>query len=108
MVASWEQFQAMRIKYFEPLRIQLGLRFATTTHMKSMDHAAVSVAAGPVRLHFKGERGFHYFSLGFAEDEGDFCSVDAIAEVFPRIRLTPGGDQRLTLEEQAAFLRNNW
>ena len=103
-----EQFQALREQYFDPLRNRLCLVAERSTQAASSGFATVSAAAGSVRVHFESDRGLCCFLLGFAEDERDFCSVETIAERFPRIRLLPEGQQRLSLQEQASFLCDHW
>jgi hypothetical protein len=34
--------------------------------------------------------------------------IEQVAELFPRIRILPGGVQRLTLDEQAQFITAHW
>ena len=101
-------FLAMRTKYYDPLCRQLGLQFERTSSSTATGYAVVSGAVGPVRVFFECDRGVHAFSLGFADDESDFCGIEAIADRFPRVRHTSLGQQRLSLEEQAAFLRQHW
>jgi hypothetical protein len=103
-----EHFQALRQQYFDPLRDKLGLTAERTSQLSSSGFASVSAAAGPVRVHFESDRGLCSFLVGFSGDERDLCSVETLAERFPRIRLLPEGHQRLSLEEQASFLCERW
>ena len=103
-----EHFQALRQQYFDPLRDKLGLMGEHTAQASSSGFASVSAASGSVRVHFESDRGLCSFSVGFSGDERDLCSVEALAERFPRIRLLPEGQQRLSLEEQASFLCERW
>jgi hypothetical protein len=103
-----ESFQALRQQYFEPLREELGLTAERFSEASSSGFASISAAAGSVRVHFESDRGLCSFLVGFSGDDRDLCSVEALAERFPRIRLLPEGQQRLSLDEQASFLRDRW
>jgi hypothetical protein len=103
-----EHFQALRQQYFDPLRVELGLSAERSSQAASSGFASVSAATGSVRVHFESDRGLCSFLVGFSGDERDLCSVETLAERFPRIRLLPEGQQRLSLEEQASFLRDRW
>ena len=103
-----EQFQGLRQQYFDPLRDKLGLTDEHTSQASSSGFASVSAASGSVRVHFEADRGLCSFLVGFSGEERDFCSVESLAERFPRIRLLPEGQQRLSLEEQASFLCDRW
>ena len=103
-----EHFQALRQQYFDPLRIEFGLTAERSSQAESSGFASISAAAGSVRVHFESDRGLCAFLVGFSGDERDLCSVETLAERFPRIRLLPEGQQRLSLEEQSSFLRDHW
>jgi hypothetical protein len=103
-----EHFQTLRQRYFEPLRERLGLTDERTSEATSFGFASVSAAGGSVRVHFESDRGLCSFLVGFSGDDRDFCSVEALAERFPRVRLLVDGQQRLSLEEQMAFLCDRW
>ena len=103
-----DHFQALRQQYFEPLCDELGLTAERYSEASSAGFASVSATAGSVRIHFESDRGLCSFLVGFSGDERDLCRVEEFAERFPRIRLLPEGQQRLSLDEQAAFLRVRW
>ena len=103
-----EHFQALRQQYFDPLRDKLGLAAEHNSQASSSGFASISASAGSVRVHFESDRGLCSFLVGFSGDERDLCSVESLAERFPRIRLLPEGQQRLSLEEQASFLCDRW
>ena len=99
-------FETLRRQFFEPLA-----RSLTLSEMRSDIHemyAVVSGAAGNVRVHFESDRGLCTFAVGSASDDASLCAVDVIARRFPRVRQVPQGEQRLTLEEQAAFISEHW
>jgi hypothetical protein len=52
--------------------------------------------------------GLDFFAAGAAGDRKPLCTVEAVAKRFPLFRVLPTGAQRLTLEEQRAFLENHW
>lgn len=108
VVAFPDCFQALREKYFDPLQRLFGLETERSTQATSPGFASVSAAAGWVRVHFESDRGICSFLGGFADEERDLCSVETFAERFPRVRVAPGGHQRLSLDEQASFLRDHW
>ena len=101
-----DTFESLRLRYFEPLAKALALTDARS-HIHHM-HAAVSGAAGNVRVYFESDRGLCTFAIGGASDNAALCSVDEIAARFPPVRQIPQGHQRLTLEEQAAFISEHW
>jgi hypothetical protein len=103
-----EHFQALRQQYFDPLRDKLGLTDERTSQAASSGFASVSGAAGSIRVHFESDRGLCSYLVGFSGDDHDFCSVETLADRFPRIRLMPDGQQRLSLEEQSSFLCDRW
>jgi hypothetical protein len=103
-----EHFQALRQRYFDPLRDKLGLTDERTSQAASSGFASVSGATGFVRIYFESDRGLCSYLVGFSGDDHDFCSVETLAERFPRIRLMPEGQQRLSLEEQSSFLCDRW
>jgi hypothetical protein len=103
-----EHFQSLRQQYFDPLRDKLGLTAERTSQAESSGFASISGAAGSVRIHFEFDRGLCSFLVGFSGDERDLCSVESMAERFPRVRLLPEGQQRLSLEEQMSFLSDRW
>ena len=108
MPAFPEQFHILRQQYFDPLRDKLGLTEERSSQALSSGFASIAAAAGFVRVHFEYDRGLCSFLVGFSSDEHDFCSVETVAERFPRIRLLPEGQQRLSLDEQVAFLCDHW
>jgi hypothetical protein len=103
-----ENCQALREQYFDPLRGRLGLGAERSSQAASSGFAVISAVADSVRVHFEYDRGLFSFFVGFADDERDLCSVQTIAERFPRIRLLSEGRQRLSLDEQVSFLCDHW
>jgi hypothetical protein len=103
-----EQFQALREQYFDPLHGRLGLGEERSTQAASSGFAVISAAVGSVRVYFEADHGLCSFSVGFADDERDLCSVLTLADRFPRIRLLSEGRQRLSLDEQVSFLCDHW
>ena len=76
------------------VRVQEGLR--------------ASAASGHVRLYLENDRGLCEFAVGASGDSRPLCALEDLAQRFPRVRLLPDGRQRLTLEEQCAFIRRHW
>ena len=101
-----EHASPFRAAYFDPLCARLGLIKAPDGPLAA--HGYVSATGGHVRVHFENDRGLCYFALGPAAEENSLCGVHEIARGFPRIRLTSGGTQRLSLEEQANFIADHW
>jgi hypothetical protein len=99
-------FRAMQEKHFLGLCRKLGL--SDETLICDSKFAVASAAAGNVRVFFEHERGLCIFGLGAARDAKALCSVDELAERFPRIRLMTEGHQRLSLEEQHSFVESHW
>jgi hypothetical protein len=96
----------LRAAHFDPLCSRLGLINAPDGPLAAQGY--VSATGGNLRVHFENDRGLCYFALGPANEEQPLCGVHAIARRFSRIRLTSGGTQRLSLEEQAKFIVDHW
>jgi hypothetical protein len=99
-------FRALREEHFDRLCRQL-----TLTEMTSREgdgFAVVSAAAGNVRVFFEHERGICIFGLGAGTDVRPLCTVDEIAQRFPRTRLMPEGLLRLSPDEQRSFVESHW
>jgi hypothetical protein len=101
-----DDFESLRTKFFDPLATTLGLTSARSTLGDS--YAVVSAAAANVRVYFERDRGLCAFAVGAASADRSPCAVEEIAKRFPRIRRIPGGEQRLTLAEQASFITEHW
>jgi hypothetical protein len=99
-------FQAMQVQHFQGLCRNLGL--SDESLVANSQFAVASAAAGNVRVFFEHERGLCFFGLGATADAKALCSVEEMAERFPRIRLTSQGHQRLNLEEQRSFVESHW
>lgn len=99
-------FQTLRAQYFDPLCDSLGLRPGPSEI--ELAFGWVSAQVDHVRVFFEYERSLCQFSLGSALETKPLCAVETIAKRFPRIRLLPDGDQRLSLDEQRTFLETNW
>jgi hypothetical protein len=101
-----EAFAEAERVYMEPLvrdlRLQTVLRHASLPNWIAQDWSAGSVI---VRLEY--ERGLIACSVASVVEPDRFWAVETVAELFPRIRLMPGGFQRLSLREQADFLLNH-
>jgi hypothetical protein len=100
-----EHARPLRAAYFDPLCSKLGLIKASDGPLAA--HGYVSATSGPLRVHFENDRGICYFALGPATEERSLCGVEQIASLFPRIRITTAGTQRLSLLEQANFIADN-
>jgi hypothetical protein len=104
--SSNQFFQAMREQYFLGLCRKLSL--ADESLVSNSKFAVASAAAGNVRVFFEHEFGLCIFGLGATADTKALCSVEELAERFPRIRLMSEGHQRLSLEEQRSFVESHW
>jgi hypothetical protein len=103
---AFQYFQSMREEYFLGLCQTLGLS-DETLHVDPQ-FAIASAAAENVRVFFEHDRGLCTFALGASADARALCSVEEMAERFPRLRLVPEGRQRLSLEEQRLFVESHW
>ena len=101
-----QSFQALREEHFVGLCRKLSLSVETLQFDRRFP--IVSAAAGNVRVFFEHDRGLCHFGLGAFTDAKALCTVEEMAERFPRIRLVPEGRQRLTLEEQRSFVETHW
>jgi len=101
-----QSFQALREEHFAELCRKLNL--SVEALQVDQGFAIVSAAAGNVRVFFEHDRGLCLFGLGAFTDAKALCSVEEMAERFPRIRLVSEGRQRLTLEEQRHLVEAHW
>ena len=101
-----QDFQAMRERHYLGLCRNLGL--SDQTLVSYSQFGVASAAAGNVRVFFECEHGLCSFGIGATTDAKAMCSVEELAERFPRIRLTSEGHQRLSLEEQRSFVESHW
>ena len=89
--------------YMVPLVADLKLR-AAARHESLPTWVAQDWSAGPVLVRLEYERGIVLCSVASVAEADRFWAVELVAELFPRIRLMPGGVQRLSMHEQARFL----
>ncbi len=102
-----EDSLALKKRYFDPLCRRLGLQVDRERDGRGSTNA--SATSGNVRVYFEVDRGPQCsLAIGSSAQISSLCGVEQIAERFPRIRLLPEGEQRLTLEEQAAFIAKYW
>ena len=99
-------FASYRSRYFDSLCLTLGLTPSSAKY--GVDFALVSADGGHVRVFLDYERGLCVFAVGPAVDDKPLCTVEELAERFPRPRLLPHGKIRLDLTEQVSFLEANW
>jgi hypothetical protein len=84
-----QNFRDFRVQYFEPLSRRLGL---IARHVEAgRGFARISGHSETVRVYFEYERGLCNFSVGAASDSAPLCSVEAMAERFPRLRILSEG-----------------
>lgn len=101
-----KHFRSLRETYFDGLCHKLGLIAAEADIAAGF--ARVSGKAGAVQVYFEYERGLCSFSVGPASDARPLCSVEEMAERFPRVRVLSEGSQRLSLDQQCSFLQSRW
>jgi hypothetical protein len=99
------QFLTLKARYFGRLCEALALR--PRTDNVGTGFATASADRGDLRVYFEYERGLSLFSVGAVNDGAPACSVENVADRFPRVRVLEG-DQRLSLEEQYEFLVAHW
>jgi hypothetical protein len=104
--ADTQGFDVMRERYFAPLMETLSL--SEYRSRGEVNYAVSSAAAGNLRVFFECERDMCYFGIGEARAEGSLCGVESLAERFPRVRWMSEGHQRLSLDEQSAFIVVHW
>lgn len=101
-----ENFNNQRVEYFAPMIEALGLR---ETRGEEQEMFGFTEAVGSnIAVRFKHDRGLCEFSIGAISDPSRRWGVSVVAGLFPRIRLIPGGEQRLSLTEQAQLLQTRW
>jgi len=92
--------------YLDPLVAALGLSQGTVE-----DHGVYGFAdaiGGNVCIRFEQDRGLCEFVLSSIAEPDRKWSLLLIAALFPRVRLLPGGSQRLSLAEQAQLIQDHW
>ncbi len=99
-------FVAQRERYFDSLCRNLGLVRGEEKSGAGFD--IVSASSGNVRVFFEHERGLCSFAVGAASESEPLCGVEELVERFPRLRAMSEGIQRLSLEEQRAFVESRW
>ena len=99
-------FLELKRRYFEPLCQGLGLVEGEGT--SGVAYGIAQAHREHVRAYFEYDRGLASLSLGPSSAFKPACSVEEIAERFPRIRLLSGGQQRLSLDEQCEFVQSHW
>lgn len=93
--------------HFEPLCQKMGLVLATDHPHGDIGFA--SAESGCVRVHFEHDRGLCYLALGPSAEQQPLCSVEEMAQRFPRAtRALSKGYQRLSLEQQRRFIEFHW
>jgi hypothetical protein len=99
-------FLELKSRYFEPLCQRLGLAEGESTF--GVGYGIAQAGQEHLRVYFEYERGLSSFSLGPSSAPKPACSVETIAQRFPRIRALATGEQRLSLDEQRDFLQTHW
>ena len=98
-----EAFARGEHDYLLPLVEHLKLReVARKTSLPTW--AAIDYKSGCLLVRFEYERGLMSLCVASTTEPDRFWPVEIVAELFPRIRLMPGGLQRLSLDEQRSFL----
>ena len=99
-------FRALCECHFDPLCNRLKLIAAPPAIDQGF--ALASASDGTVRVFFEYERGLSWLGLGAHSDSKPLCSVEELAQRFPRIRIVAEGLQRLSLQEQSTFVESHW
>ena len=102
-VSPAEAFANAERTYIKPLVADLHL-LAAGRHESLPAWLAQDWSARNVFVRLEYERGLISCAVASVAEADRFWEVELVAELFPRIRLMPGGVQRLTIEEQAQFL----
>lgn len=92
--------------YLDPLVAALDLDKIAVEDQGA--YGFVDVAGGAVCVRFEHEYGLAEFSLSAAAVPGRRWSLLLVAALLPRVRMLPGGIQRLSLAEQAEMIQNHW
>lgn len=99
-------FQSLRSQYFDTLCHELLL---TPQALQSDGgFCRISADSGNVRIYFQYDRGLFSFQIGAIAEAKPLCSIEELAERFPRVRLLSEGARRLSLEEQSSFIKKHW
>ena len=92
-------------RYLLPLAKALGLAFAEKRVEGSWgEHSASSPLA---RLTLECDRGLYWLSVG-SSSQDQLWSIDQVSELFPRVRQSRLGHQRLSLDDQVEFILAHW
>ena len=93
-------------KYFQPLIGQFGMK--VTRHFSAGMGALCDAAAGTMVVRLINDRGIVSFEISPAGNEEQFWDVELICEMHGAATRKLSGNQRLSLQEQAGFIRNHW
>ena len=93
-------------KYFKPLIGQFGMKI---THRFCADMGALcDAAAGSLVVRMVNDKGIVSFEIAPAGGEQQFWNVELICEMHGASTRKLKGHRRLSLHEQAGFIRNHW
>jgi hypothetical protein len=87
---------------FQPLSRDLGLA------SRDVLGALAAGELANVAVFLEEDRGLSWLAIGASGANRPLCSVEEIAARFPRMRVMSEGTQRLSLAEQADFLKSRW
>jgi hypothetical protein len=92
--------------HLAPIARDYGLTLSTENHGSS---GSVTYAKGDhFSICLESDHGCLSFQIAPNQDRATYWSIDVVSTLFPPIRLLNSGTQRLTLSEQAEFIRSNW
>lgn len=77
-------------------------------HLARGDGTTEAADGGHVRIFLDDDRGLKWFAVGPARSNKPLCSVEEMAQRFPRKRVMAEGLQRLSHAEQIDFLLERW
>jgi hypothetical protein len=101
-----DNFSNQRARYFVPMIEALGLHESRGEEHEMFGFA--EAAGSNILVRFAHDRGLCEFSVSSMSDPSRHWSAAIVATLFPRVRLMPGGEQRLSLAEQAQLLQTRW
>ena len=106
MGSTTDNFTKQRAQYFDPLVEALGLCASQAEEHELFGF--VEATGSNLGVRFEHDRGLCEFSINLISDPRRHWGISVIAVLFPRIRLLPGGEQRLSLAEQEHLLNTRW
>ncbi len=106
MSSTIDKFRELRAAHLDPVVTALGLCVGNVEEYEM--HGFAEAVSENVCVRFEHDRGLCEFALSSTANSNRMWSISIVASLFPRVRLLPDGEQRLTLTEQRQLIQSHW